>query len=68
MTKRAVPLAESLYAELKNAGVEVLFDDREERAGVKFNDADLIGLPLASDRQQKVAGKRWRRDETPRQQ
>jgi prolyl-tRNA synthetase len=42
----AVPLAESLYTDLKKVGVEVLFDDREERAGVKFNDADLIGIPL----------------------
>ncbi len=42
----AVPLAESLYTDLKNVGVEVLFDDRDERAGVKFNDADLIGMPL----------------------
>ena len=38
--------AESLYSELKEEGVEVLFDDREESAGVKFNDADLIGLPV----------------------
>ncbi len=29
-----------------DAGIESLFDDRDERAGVKFNDADLIGLPL----------------------
>lgn len=35
-----------LYAGLSAAGVDVLFDDRDERAGVKFNDADLIGLPL----------------------
>ena len=34
-----------LYQELQQAGVEVLFDDRAESAGVKFNDADLIGLP-----------------------
>ena len=39
-------LAEQLYAELLQAGVEVLFDDREERAGVKFKDADLIGCPV----------------------
>ncbi len=39
-------LAERLYADLLAAGVEVLFDDRAESAGVKFNDADLIGLPL----------------------
>ncbi len=38
--------AERLYAELTDAGVEVLYDDRDERAGVKFNDADLIGIPL----------------------
>ncbi|MBS2024346.1 MAG: proline--tRNA ligase [Deltaproteobacteria bacterium] len=38
--------AEKLYAELTAAGVEALLDDRDERAGVKFKDADLIGLPL----------------------
>ncbi|HZS79025.1 MAG TPA: proline--tRNA ligase [Ktedonobacteraceae bacterium] len=38
--------AEQLYADLQAAGVEVLSDDRSESAGVKFNDADLIGLPL----------------------
>lgn len=38
-------LAESLYAALQEAGIEVLWDDRDERAGVKFNDADLIGAP-----------------------
>lgn len=38
--------AEELYHELSNAGIAVLFDDRDERAGVKFNDADLIGCPL----------------------
>ena len=38
--------AEQLYADLLAAGLEPLYDDRDERAGVKFNDADLIGLPL----------------------
>jgi prolyl-tRNA synthetase len=38
--------AEKLYAELTAAGVEVMLDDRDERAGVKFKDADLIGLPI----------------------
>ena len=38
--------AEQLYTELVEAGLEPLYDDRDERAGVKFNDADLIGLPL----------------------
>jgi prolyl-tRNA synthetase len=39
-------IAEKLYADLCAAGVEVLYDDRSESAGVKFHDADLIGLPL----------------------
>ena len=39
-------VAEKLYAQLKKAGVDVLLDDRKERAGVKFKDADLIGYPL----------------------
>lgn len=38
--------AEELYSTLQNAGISVLFDDRDERAGVKFNDADLIGCPV----------------------
>lgn len=39
-------LAERLYAQLQAAGVEVVIDDRDERAGVKFKDADLIGFPI----------------------
>lgn len=39
-------LAESIYADLKKAGVDALLDDRKDRAGVKFKDADLIGYPL----------------------
>jgi len=38
--------AEKLYCQLVNEGIEVLFDDRVESAGVKFNDADLLGIPL----------------------
>jgi prolyl-tRNA synthetase len=38
--------AEEIYKNLHGAGVSVLFDDRDERAGVKFNDADLIGCPV----------------------
>ncbi len=38
--------AEKIYDELKAAGVDVLLDDRRERAGVKFKDCDLIGYPL----------------------
>ena len=36
---------EKLYKDLQRAGLEVLLDDRDERAGVKFKDADLIGIP-----------------------
>ncbi|MCI0440497.1 MAG: proline--tRNA ligase, partial [Chloroflexi bacterium] len=38
--------AESLYTELQAAGFEVLYDDRADSPGVKFNDADLLGLPV----------------------
>jgi prolyl-tRNA synthetase len=38
--------AEALYARLEGQGLAVLFDDRDASAGVKFNDADLIGVPL----------------------
>jgi prolyl-tRNA synthetase len=41
-----VALAEAIYARLAAAGVETILDDRAERAGVKFKDADLIGCPL----------------------
>jgi prolyl-tRNA synthetase len=43
---RMAPLAEDLYARLTEAGVEALYDDRDERPGVKFKDADLLGLPV----------------------
>lgn len=38
--------AKEIYEVLINNGIEVLFDDRDERAGVKFKDADLIGIPI----------------------
>ena len=41
-----VKLAEKIHDALEKKGVEVLLDDREERAGVKFKDADLIGIPV----------------------
>jgi prolyl-tRNA synthetase len=37
--------AEKLYAQMRERGMDVLFDDRQERPGVKFKDADLIGVP-----------------------
>ena len=41
-----VSSAEGIYNELKNAGYEILFDDRDAAAGFKFNDADLLGMPI----------------------
>ncbi len=40
------PRAENLYADFEAQGLEVLFDDRKESPGVKFNDADLLGIPI----------------------
>jgi prolyl-tRNA synthetase len=44
-SERVRELAERLYAELTAAGIEVLFDDRDARPGVKFADAELLGIP-----------------------
>jgi prolyl-tRNA synthetase len=38
--------AENIYNELQQNGVKVLFDDRDAAAGFKFNDADLLGMPI----------------------
>ncbi|HEY8205357.1 MAG TPA: proline--tRNA ligase, partial [Pyrinomonadaceae bacterium] len=46
---------EKLYADLQAAGLEVLLDDRDERAGVKFKDADLIGIPCRITIGKKIA-------------
>lgn len=46
---------ERLYADLRAAGLEVLLDDRDERAGVKFKDADLIGIPYRITIGKKIA-------------
>ncbi len=43
---KQLAFAEKIYNELKSAGVDVLLDDRKERAGVKFKDCDLIGYPI----------------------
>jgi prolyl-tRNA synthetase len=42
----ATVVAERLYVEMQTAGIDVLFDDRDRSPGIKFNDADLIGIPL----------------------
>jgi prolyl-tRNA synthetase len=44
--QKTVEIAEKLYKDLSEANIEVLIDDRDERAGVKFKDADLIGIPM----------------------
>ena len=44
--EEVVEAAEELYGQLVDAGIDVLFDDRPERPGVKFNDMDLIGFPV----------------------
>lgn len=46
---------DKLYEDLKHAGLEVLLDDRDERAGVKFKDADLIGIPYRITLGKKIA-------------
>ena len=45
-TPQVMTTAEKLYADLEAQGLEVLFDDRKESPGVKFNDADLLGIPI----------------------
>ena len=45
-TPEVTEVAERIYAQLQEAGIELLYDDRDERAGVKFNDADLLGIPI----------------------
>lgn len=52
-------IAEQLYMQFQSSGIEILFDDRQERPGVKFNDADLIGIPIrltVSDRALQAGG------------
>jgi prolyl-tRNA synthetase len=43
--EQQVKVAEQIYNDLNNAGIDTLLDDRDERAGVKFKDADLVGIP-----------------------
>ena len=52
-------IAGKLYAALRSAGIDTLYDDRADSPGVKFNDADLIGLPIritVSERALKAGG------------
>ncbi len=44
--KKTLQVGEEIYSMLEQEGIETLLDDRDERAGIKFNDADLMGIPL----------------------
>ena len=44
--ERVAPACEELHEQLESAGIDVLYDDRDERPGVKFKDADLLGFPV----------------------
>lgn len=62
-------VAEEIYAKMQNAGLEVILDDRDERAGVKFKDADLVGIPVritigpkSLQANQVEVKKRWEKD------
>lgn len=55
--KEILETAETIYRDLGSAGIEVLMDDRDERPGIKFKDADLIGIPY-----QIVVGKKGLKD------
>ena len=54
-------VCDKLYAELEAAGIEVLYDDRDERPGVKFKDADLIGIPCGSPSARRGWPRAWSR-------
>jgi prolyl-tRNA synthetase len=67
----SLEVADKLYQDLEAAGIEVLYDDRSESPGVKFNDADLIGIPIrltVSQRALDAGGVEYkRRDQKDRQ-
>src|SRR5690606_16606502 len=70
-SERLRSAADALYEEMRAAGVEVLYDDRDVRPGVKFADAELIGIPhrLVVSERAMDAGEieyRHRRDSEPR--
>ena len=45
-SEKCVAVADNLYSELRANGIDALYDDRDDSAGVKFKDADLVGMPL----------------------
>jgi prolyl-tRNA synthetase len=63
-SSEVLDIAEALYTELQDTNIEVLYDDRLESPGVKFNDADLIGMPIrltVSERALKAGGVEFKR-------
>ncbi|MFC2033996.1 proline--tRNA ligase [Chloroflexota bacterium] len=67
--QKVAETAEKLYSKLLAQGAEILFDDREESPGVKFNDADLLGIPLRVTISPRTLEKhcveiKWRSDKT----
>ena len=65
--KRIREVCDRLHGELQKRGIELLLDDRDERPGVKFKDADLVGVPLrvtigAKGLERECVELRWRRD------
>ena len=56
-SKETTEAAEKLYLDLQEAGIEVLFDDRDERPGSQFKDADLLGIPYRI-----TVGKTWEKE------
>jgi prolyl-tRNA synthetase len=68
--EEASTVATKLYQDLQAAGIDVIFDDRDQRPGVKFNDADLIGIPLrivigGKGLKEGIVEVKWRRDAEP---
>ncbi len=55
-------------ARCRSKGIEVILDDRDERAGVKFNDADLIGIPTAGHNRPQAPGRKGARGEDQERQ
>ena len=69
--EEVMAVANRCYDELKAAGVDVLIDDRDERPGVKFKDADLIGIPLrvtigGRGLKEGIVELKWRNEESAR--
>ena len=56
--KKQTKVAEKIYNDLTKKGIDVIYDNRDERPGVKFKDMDLIGIPLRITVGRKIADKK----------